>query len=98
MAHPPESPEGVGGAYVVEPRNKFFEAIRAVADYACENAGQLLELDVNPLLVSADGAVAVWLLSDDNNSAFQRTVLLRLRWMRYRGSSCAPEIIRVRRR
>ncbi len=34
-------------------------AIRAVADYACENAGQLLELDVNPLLVSADGAVAV---------------------------------------
>ncbi|MGF6690186.1 acyl-CoA synthetase (NDP forming) [Metapseudomonas resinovorans] len=34
-------------------------AIRAVADYACENAGQLLELDVNPLLVSVDGAVAV---------------------------------------
>jgi pyruvate/2-oxoglutarate dehydrogenase complex dihydrolipoamide acyltransferase (E2) component len=33
MAHPPESPEGVGGAYVVEPRNKFFEAIRAVADF-----------------------------------------------------------------
>ncbi|WP_420800852.1 acetate--CoA ligase family protein [Pseudomonas cavernae] len=34
-------------------------AIRAVADYACENAERLLELDVNPLLVSADGAVAV---------------------------------------
>ncbi|RJG10582.1 CoA-binding protein [Pseudomonas cavernicola] len=34
-------------------------AIRAVADYACENAGQLLELDVNPLLVNAQGAVAV---------------------------------------
>lgn len=34
-------------------------AIRAVADYACANAGQLLELDVNPLLVNAQGAVAV---------------------------------------
>jgi acyl-CoA synthetase (NDP forming) len=34
-------------------------AIRAVADYACENAGQLLELDVNPLLVGAHGATAV---------------------------------------
>ncbi|KPA91145.1 acyl-CoA synthetase (NDP forming) [Pseudomonas asplenii] len=34
-------------------------AIRAVADYACENAGQLLELDVNPLLVNAEGALAV---------------------------------------
>lgn len=34
-------------------------AIRAVADYACENAGRLLELDVNPLLVGADGTTAV---------------------------------------
>lgn len=34
-------------------------AIRAVADYACENAERLLELDVNPLLVNADGALAV---------------------------------------
>lgn len=34
-------------------------AIRAVADYACEHAGQLLELDVNPLLANAEGAVAV---------------------------------------
>ncbi|SFB08666.1 acetate--CoA ligase family protein [Pseudomonas sp. NFPP24] len=34
-------------------------AIRAVADYACANAEQLLELDVNPLLVSAQGATAV---------------------------------------
>ncbi|MGZ7459423.1 acetate--CoA ligase family protein [Pseudomonas sp. Ma2-10] len=34
-------------------------AIRAVADYACENAGQLLELDVNPLLVGAQGTIAV---------------------------------------
>lgn len=34
-------------------------AIRAVADYACENAAQLLELDVNPLLVGAQGTVAV---------------------------------------
>ncbi len=34
-------------------------AIRAVADYACENAGQLLELDVNPLLVGATGTTAV---------------------------------------
>ncbi|WP_339907395.1 acetate--CoA ligase family protein [Pseudomonas guineae] len=35
------------------------QAIRAVADYACEHAEQLLELDVNPLLVNAQGAVAV---------------------------------------
>jgi acyl-CoA synthetase (NDP forming) len=34
-------------------------AIRAVANYACENAGQLLELDVNPLLVGAHGTTAV---------------------------------------
>ncbi|KDN97125.1 acetate--CoA ligase family protein [Pseudomonas donghuensis] len=34
-------------------------AIRAVADYACENAAQLLELDVNPLMVSAQGTTAV---------------------------------------
>ncbi|WP_426134976.1 acetate--CoA ligase family protein [Pseudomonas sp. PWP3-1b2] len=34
-------------------------AIRAVADYACAHAGQLLELDVNPLLVTAHGATAV---------------------------------------
>ncbi|MBC9251215.1 acyl-CoA synthetase [Pseudomonas alcaligenes] len=34
-------------------------AIRAVADYACENAGQLLELDVNPLLVGPRTSVAV---------------------------------------
>jgi acetate---CoA ligase (ADP-forming) len=35
------------------------QAIRAVADYACEHAEQLLELDVNPLLVNAQGAIAV---------------------------------------
>ncbi|MCY1526802.1 Protein lysine acetyltransferase Pat [compost metagenome] len=35
------------------------EAIRAVADYACEHVDSLLELDVNPLLACADGAVAV---------------------------------------
>lgn len=34
-------------------------AIRAVADYACENASQLLELDVNPLMVGASGTTAV---------------------------------------
>ena len=34
-------------------------AIRAVADYACENAGRLLELDVNPLMVGACGTTAV---------------------------------------
>jgi acyl-CoA synthetase (NDP forming) len=34
-------------------------AISAVADYACENAERLLELDVNPLLVGAQGSVAV---------------------------------------
>jgi acyl-CoA synthetase (NDP forming) len=34
-------------------------AIRAVADYACENAARLLELDVNPLLVGAQGTTAV---------------------------------------
>ncbi|MHA6195143.1 acetate--CoA ligase family protein [Pseudomonas wadenswilerensis] len=35
------------------------KAIRAVADYACENAGRLLELDVNPLMVGAKGTTAV---------------------------------------
>jgi len=35
------------------------EAIRAVADYACEHVDSLLELDVNPLLADAEGAVAV---------------------------------------
>jgi acyl-CoA synthetase (NDP forming) len=35
------------------------QAIRAVADYAGEHAEQLLELDVNPLLLDAQGAVAV---------------------------------------
>ncbi|MGZ0703557.1 acetate--CoA ligase family protein [Pseudomonas piscis] len=35
------------------------EAIGAVADYACEHAATLLELDVNPLLVGARGTVAV---------------------------------------
>lgn len=34
-------------------------AIRAVADYACEYAERLLELDVNPLLVGTHGCVAV---------------------------------------
>lgn len=34
-------------------------AIHAVADYACENVGQLLELDVNPLMVGAHGTTAV---------------------------------------
>lgn len=34
-------------------------AIGAVADYACEHAATLLELDVNPLLVGARGTVAV---------------------------------------
>jgi len=34
-------------------------AIRAVADYACENASQLLELDVNPLMVGPRGSTAV---------------------------------------
>jgi acyl-CoA synthetase (NDP forming) len=35
------------------------QAIRAVAEYAGEHAEQLLELDVNPLLLDAQGAVAV---------------------------------------
>ncbi|MFK8331698.1 acetate--CoA ligase family protein [Pseudomonas sp. BJa5] len=34
-------------------------AIGAVADYACENASQLLELDVNPLMVGPHGSTAV---------------------------------------
>jgi len=38
---------------------KLIAAIRAIADYACANADNLLELDVNPLLVTAKGAVAV---------------------------------------
>lgn len=28
----------------------------------------------------ADGSATIWLISDDNNSAFQRTLLYRLRW------------------
>lgn len=28
----------------------------------------------------ADGRVALWVMSDDNNSGFQRTLLLKLRW------------------
>ena len=39
--------------------DKLVDAIRAVADFACEHADSLLELDVNPLLVNAEGAVAV---------------------------------------
>ncbi len=39
--------------------NALVAAIRAVADYACENADALLELDVNPLLVGAHGTTAV---------------------------------------
>ncbi|NUT77450.1 acetate--CoA ligase family protein [Pseudomonas sp. C1C7] len=39
--------------------DSLVSAIRAVADYACENAAQLLELDVNPLLVGAEGTTAV---------------------------------------
>lgn len=39
--------------------NALVAAISAVADYACENAERLLELDVNPLLVGAQGSVAV---------------------------------------
>ncbi|MDT4864164.1 ATP-grasp domain protein [compost metagenome] len=35
------------------------DVICSVADYACEHADRLLELDVNPLLVNAEGAVAV---------------------------------------
>ncbi|KXU35758.1 acyl-CoA synthetase [Ventosimonas gracilis] len=38
---------------------QLIAAIRAIADYACTHAGNLLELDVNPLLVTATGAVAV---------------------------------------
>ncbi|MDF0732180.1 acetate--CoA ligase family protein [Pseudomonas entomophila] len=34
-------------------------AVRAVADYACENAGNLVELDVNPLMVGAQRSIAV---------------------------------------
>ena len=40
----------------------------------------------------ADGSVAVWLVSDDNNSTFQRTVLLHLRWMpdKQKGAPAKP--------
>ncbi|WP_213898690.1 acetate--CoA ligase family protein, partial [Pseudomonas aeruginosa] len=34
-------------------------AIRAVAEFACEHAERLLELDVNPLLADTEGALAV---------------------------------------
>lgn len=29
----------------------------------------------------SDGSVELWLISDDNNSAFQRTLLMKLRWL-----------------
>ena len=62
--------QGRGGAFVAELRGSWtnvmglpveetLAAIRAVADYACAHAESLLELDVNPLLVNAGGAVAV---------------------------------------
>lgn len=35
------------------------EAVEAVAEYACEHAEHLMELDVNPLLVGANGTLAV---------------------------------------
>lgn len=50
--------QGFRGREVVD-MDALVAAIRAVADYACANAGHLLELDVNPLLVNARGATAV---------------------------------------
>ncbi|MGH8452439.1 acetate--CoA ligase family protein [Pseudomonas sp.] len=50
--------QGFRGREVVD-MNALVAAIRAVADYACTHVGQLLELDVNPLLVDARGATAV---------------------------------------
>jgi len=38
---------------------KLVASIMAIADFAEANRGKLLELDVNPLMVRADGAVAV---------------------------------------
>jgi acyl-CoA synthetase (NDP forming) len=37
----------------------FIHAVEAVARYACEQSDSLVELDVNPLLVLTEGAVAV---------------------------------------
>ncbi|UXV21851.1 acetate--CoA ligase family protein [Pseudomonas fluorescens] len=50
--------QGFRGREVAD-MDALVSAIRAVADYACANAEWLLELDVNPLLVNAQGATAV---------------------------------------
>ncbi|MGU3309023.1 acetate--CoA ligase family protein [Pseudomonas sp. M5A4_2d] len=50
--------QGFRGREVAD-MDALVSAIRAVADYACANAERLLELDVNPLLVNAQGATAV---------------------------------------
>lgn len=65
-----------------------------LADPAMVRAGQVWHAkplaDLKPPLpsdnfegmavVPEDGGVTVWLISDDNNSSFQRTLLLKLRW------------------
>jgi hypothetical protein len=50
--------QGFRGREPADP-DALVTAIRAVADYACENAAHVLELDVNPLLVGAQGTTAV---------------------------------------
>ncbi|OAE11518.1 acyl-CoA synthetase [Pseudomonas simiae] len=50
--------QGFRGREVAD-MDALVSAIRAVADYGCANAERLLELDVNPLLVNAQGATAV---------------------------------------
>ena len=38
-----------------------------------------------------DGAVALWLISDDNNATFQRTLLLKMKWNPVADASPAKE-------
>lgn len=72
---------------------------RQIAAGALWRGHEIAELD-GPLLAEnyeglaieprADGAVILWLVSDDNGSQFQRTLLLKLRWN--------PDKIRARAR
>ncbi len=79
----------------VEARWPPFRAMLALADPAEIAKGKpwpitpFAELDLPGLAdnyealaveQAADGALTLWILSDDNLSAFQRTLLLRLRW------------------
>lgn len=73
-----------------------FESALALADPRALDGGGALELvvlaDLGPILprenyealalagIGEDGTISLWLMSDDNLSAFQRTLLARLSW------------------